>query len=78
SKNGLLYATPLLLVMIMVEFSDVIYADDSIPAIFAVTTDPIIVLTSNQFAILGLRAMYYLLSGVAELFSMLKYGLSVI
>ncbi|EAW0645585.1 TerC family protein [Salmonella enterica] len=77
-KNGLLYATPLLLVLIMVEFSDVIFAVDSIPAIFAVTTDPFIVLTSNLFAILGLRAMYFLLSGAAERFSMLKYGLAVI
>lgn len=77
-KNGLLYATPLLLVLIMVELSDVIFAVDSIPAIFAVTTDPFIVLTSNLFAILGLRAMYFLLSGVAERFSMLKYGLAVI
>ncbi len=77
-KNGLLYATPLLLVLIMVELSDVIFAVDSIPAIFAVTTDPFIVLTSNLFAILGLRAMYFLLAGVAERFSMLKYGLSVI
>lgn len=77
-KNGLLYATPLLMVLIMVEFSDVIFAVDSIPAIFAVTTDPFIVLTSNLFAILGLRAMYFLLSGVAERFSMLKYGLAVI
>lgn len=77
-KNGLLFATPLLLVLIMVELSDVIFAVDSIPAIFAVTTDPFIVLTSNLFAILGLRAMYFLLAGVAERFSMLKYGLSVI
>ncbi|WP_058910908.1 TerC family protein [Entomohabitans teleogrylli] len=77
-KNGLLFATPLLLVLILVELSDVIFAVDSIPAIFAVTTDPFIVLTSNLFAILGLRAMYFLLSGVAERFSMLKYGLSVI
>ena len=77
-KNGLLYATPLLLVLILVEFSDVIFAVDSIPAIFAVTTDPFIVLTSNLFAILGLRAMYFLLAGVAERFTMLKYGLSVI
>ncbi|EAW2668144.1 TerC family protein [Salmonella enterica] len=77
-KNGLLYATPLLLVLIMVELSDVIFAVDSIPAIFAVTTDPFIVLTSNLFAILGLRTMYFLLSGVAERFSMLKYGLAVI
>lgn len=55
-KNGLLFATPLLLVLILVELSDVIFAVDSIPAIFAVTTDPFIVLTSNLFAILGLRA----------------------
>jgi len=77
-KNGLLFATPLLLVLILVELSDVIFAVDSIPAIFAVTTDPFIVLTSNLFAILGLRAMYFLLAGVAERFSMLKYGLSII
>ncbi|OSN06483.1 TerC family protein [Lonsdalea iberica] len=77
-QNGLLYATPLFLVLIMVEISDVIFAVDSIPAIFAVTTDPFIVLTSNLFAILGLRAMYFLLSGVAEKFSLLKYGLAVI
>ncbi len=77
-KNGVLFATPLLLVLILVELSDVIFAVDSIPAIFAVTTDPFIVLTSNMFAILGLRAMYFLLAGVAERFSMLKYGLSVI
>ncbi|HFD6848223.1 TPA: TerC family protein [Enterobacter hormaechei] len=76
--NGLLFATPLLLVLILVELSDVIFAVDSIPAIFAVTTDPFIVLTSNLFAILGLRAMYFLLAGAAERFSMLKYGLSVI
>lgn len=77
-KNGVLFATPLLLVLILVELSDVIFAVDSIPAIFAVTNDPFIVLTSNLFAILGLRAMYFLLAGVAERFSMLKYGLSVI
>ncbi len=77
-KNGVLFATPLLLVLILVELSDVIFAVDSIPAIFAVTTDPFIVLTSNLCAILGLRAMYFLLAGVAERFSMLKYGLSVI
>ncbi|HGS7529008.1 TPA: TerC family protein [Klebsiella pneumoniae] len=77
-KNGVLFATPLLLVLILVELSDVIFAVDSIPAIFAVTTDPFIVLTSNLFAILGLRAMYFLLAGIAERFSMLKYGLSVI
>ena len=78
TRKGVLFATPLLLVLILVELSDVIFAVDSIPAIFAVTTDPFIVLTSNLFAILGLRAMYFLLAGVAERFSMLKYGLSVI
>ena len=67
-----------MLVLIPVELSDVIFAVDSIPAIFAVTTDPFIVLTSNLFAIMGLRAMYFLLANVAERFSMLKYGLSVI
>lgn len=77
-RNGVLFATPLLLVLILVELSDVIFAVDSIPAIFAVTTDPFLALTSNLFAILGLRAMYFLLAGVAERFSMLKYGLSVI
>ncbi|MHA7848652.1 TerC family protein [Serratia sp. D1N4] len=77
-RNGVLFATPLVLVLILVELSDVIFAVDSIPAIFAVTTDPFIVLTSNLFAIMGLRAMYFLLANVAERFSMLKYGLSVI
>jgi TerC family integral membrane protein len=77
-KNGLLYATPLFLTLVMVELSDVIFAVDSIPAIFAVTTDPFIVLTSNLFAILGLRAMYFLLAGMAEKFSLLKYGLAAI
>jgi TerC family integral membrane protein len=77
-RNGVLFATPLFLVLIMVELSDVIFAVDSIPAIFAITTDPFIVLTSNLFAILGLRAMYFLLSNVAARFSMLKYGLAVI
>lgn len=77
-QNGLLFATPLALVLILVEVSDVIFAVDSIPAIFAVTTDPFIVLTSNLFAILGLRAMYFMLAGVAARFSLLKYGLALI
>lgn len=77
-RNGLLFATPLMLVLILVELSDVIFAVDSIPAIFAVTTDPFIVLTSNLFAIMGLRAMYFLLANVAERFSLLKYGLAAI
>ena len=71
-------ATPLFLVLILVEFSDVIFAVDSIPAIFAITTDPFIVLTSNIFAILGLRAMYFLLGGMADRLSLLKYGLAMV
>ena len=72
------YATPLLLVLILVELSDLIFAVDSIPAIFAITTDPFIVLTSNVFAILGLRAMYFLLADMADRFSLLKYGLALV
>lgn len=72
------YGTPLLLVLILVEVTDLIFAVDSIPAIFAITTDPFIVLTSNIFAILGLRAMYFLLSGLADRFSLLSYGLALV
>jgi tellurite resistance protein TerC len=72
------YATPLFVVLILVEASDLIFAVDSIPAIFAITTDPFIVLTSNVFAILGLRAMYFLLADFADRFSLLKYGLAVV
>lgn len=77
-QNGLRYATPLFLVLILVEITDLIFAVDSIPAVFAITTDPFIVLTSNIFAILGLRAMYFLLADVADRFSLLKYGLAVV
>lgn len=72
------FATPLFLALILVEFSDLIFAVDSIPAIFAITTDPFIVLTSNIFAILGLRAMYFLLADMANRFSLLKYGLAAV
>ncbi len=72
------YVTPLFLVLILVELSDLIFAVDSIPAIFAITTDPFIVLTSNVFAILGLRAMYFLLADMADRFSLLKYGLALV
>ena len=72
------YATPLFLVLILVEITDLIFAVDSIPAIFAITTDPFIVLTSNIFAILGLRAMYFLLADMADRFSLLKYGLAIV
>ena len=72
------YATPLFLVLLLVEITDLIFAVDSIPAIFAITTDPFIVLTSNIFAILGLRAMYFLLADMADRFSLLKYGLAIV
>jgi tellurite resistance protein TerC len=77
-RAGMRYATPLLLVLVLVEVSDLIFAVDSIPAIFAVTADPFIVLTSNVFAILGLRAMYFLLADMAERFHLLNYGLAFI
>lgn len=72
------HATPLFLALVLVEVSDLIFAVDSIPAIFAITTDPFIVLTSNVFAILGLRAMYFLLADFAGRFSLLKYGLAAV
>jgi tellurite resistance protein TerC len=72
------YATPLFLVLVLVEVTDLIFAVDSIPAIFAITTDPFIVLTSNVFAILGLRAMYFLLADLADRFALLKYGLALV
>ena len=72
------YATPLFLVLMLVEATDVIFAVDSIPAIFAITTDPFIVLTSNIFAILGLRAMYFLLADMASRLTLLKYGLALV
>ena len=77
-ENGKKIATPLLMVISLVALTDVIFAVDSIPAIFAITQDPFIVLTSNVFAILGLRAMYFLLAAVASKFHLLNYGLAVI
>ncbi|MDO9371452.1 MAG: TerC family protein [Gammaproteobacteria bacterium] len=77
-ENGVRYATPLFLVLVLIEVSDLIFAVDSIPAIFAITTDPFIVFTSNIFAILGLRAMYFLLADVAPRFHLLKYGLALV
>jgi tellurite resistance protein TerC len=77
-RNGRRFATPLLLALVAVEVSDLIFAVDSIPAIFAITTDPFIVFTSNIFAILGLRSMYFLLAGVITKFVYLKIGLSVV
>ena len=72
------YATPLFLVLILVEFTDLLFAFDSIPAIFAITTDPYIVLTSIVFAILGLRAMYFVLADMTDHFSLLTYGLAIV
>ena len=77
-ENGRRVATPLLMVVVLVGITDVIFAVDSIPAIFAITTDPFIVLTSNIFAILGLRAMYFLLAAIAARFHLLSYGLAVV
>ncbi len=70
--------TPLFIVLVMIGITDVIFAVDSIPAIFAITTDPFIVLTSNVFAVLGLRAMFFLVAGMAERFHLLPYGLAVV
>ena len=77
-ENGKKIATPLLMVICLIALTDVIFAVDSIPAIFAITSDPFIVLTSNVFAILGLRAMYFLLAAVANKFHLLNYGLAII
>ncbi len=77
-ENGKKIATPLFMVICLIALTDVIFAVDSIPAIFAITSDPFIVLTSNVFAILGLRAMYFLLAAVADKFHLLNYGLAVI
>ncbi len=77
-EAGRRIATPLLLVLILVEFTDLIFAVDSIPAIFGVTTDPFLVFTSNIFAVMGLRSLYFLLAAVVDKFHLLKYGLALI
>ena len=77
-ENGKRVATPLFLVLLLVEVTDLVFAIDSIPAIFAITKDPFLVYTSNVFAILGLRSMYFLLAGVVHKFVYLKYGLSMV
>lgn len=77
-QNGRTYATPLMLVLVVVEATDVVFAADSIPAIFAVTRDPFIVYTSNVFAILGLRALYFLLAAAMNRFHYLKVGLGLV
>ncbi len=76
--GGVRMATPLLVVILLIGIVDIVFAVDSIPAIFAITTDPFIVLTSNVFAILGLRAMYFLLAGMHERFHLLSYGLAIV
>lgn len=77
-ENGVLMATPLFIVLLLIEFTDLIFAVDSIPAIFAVTKDPFIVYTSNVFAILGLRSLYFALAGVMHKFHYLKVGLGIV
>lgn len=77
-ENGRLFATPLLIALIFLEATDIIFAVDSVPAIFAITAEPLIVFTSNVFAILGLRSLYFLLAGAVDKFHFLKYGLAVV
>jgi tellurite resistance protein TerC len=76
--EGVLYATPLFVALVFIEFSDIIFAIDSVPAIFALTNEPLIVFTSNIFAILGLRAMFFLLANAVQMFHYLKYGLGLV
>jgi tellurite resistance protein TerC len=78
SRSGVRYATPMFLVLVLIEASDLVFAVDSIPAIFAITTDPFIVFTSNIFAIMGLRALYFLLADMNERLHLLKYGLALV
>ncbi|MEZ5344689.1 MAG: TerC family protein [Pyrinomonadaceae bacterium] len=77
-ENNILYATPLFIALIFLEATDIIFAVDSVPAIFAVTSEPLIVFTSNIFAILGLRSMYFMLAGIIDKFHLLKYGLALV
>ena len=77
-KEGVLYATPLMVALLFIEVSDIIFAVDSVPAIFAITKEPLIVFTSNVFAILGLRALYFMLAGIIHKFRYLKYGLGIV
>lgn len=77
-KNGIRYATPLFLALVFVELSDIVFAIDSVPAIFALTSEPLIVFTSNILAILGLRSLYFLILGVIDKFRFIKYGLAAV
>lgn len=76
--KGKLHATPLFVTLLFIEISDIVFAVDSVPAIFAITREPMIVFTSNVFAILGLRSLYFLLAGAVERFTLLKYGLALV
>jgi tellurite resistance protein TerC len=78
SDSGKWLVTPLFLALIVVEFTDIVFAVDSVPAIFAITKEPFIVFSSNMFAILGLRSMYFMLGGLMPMFTYLKYGLGLI
>ncbi|HLJ82010.1 MAG TPA: hypothetical protein VKT52_11020, partial [Ktedonobacterales bacterium] len=77
-RDGRTYATPLLIALVLIETTDLVFALDSIPAIFSITLDPFIVYTSNVFAILGLRSLYFLLAGAIQRFRYLKYGLAAV
>jgi tellurite resistance protein TerC len=77
-RDGLRYATPLFLALVLIEIADLVFAVDSVPAVFAITTNPFIVYTSNIFAILGLRALYFALSAILHRFAYLKYALSLL
>ncbi|UOF01139.1 TerC family protein [Bdellovibrio reynosensis] len=77
-EGDLVFATPLFIALVFLEFTDVIFAVDSVPAIFAITNEPLLVFTSNIFAILGLRSLYFLLAGVVDKFYLLKYGLAAV
>jgi tellurite resistance protein TerC len=77
-NNKGLFITPAFLTLVLIEASDVMFAVDSIPAVLAITTDPFIAITSNIFAILGLRALYFALAGILDMFTYLKYGVSMI
>ncbi|MBA3848576.1 MAG: hypothetical protein C0502_01090 [Opitutus sp.] len=77
-KDGVLHATPLLVCLVFVELTDIVFAVDSVPAIFALTKEPLVVFTSNVFAILGLRALFFMLAGVMHRFRLLKYGLGLV
>src|SRR6185503_7439038 len=77
-NEGRIFGTPFLLALLFLETTDIVFAVDSVPAIFAVTDEPLIVFTSNIFAILGLRAMYFMLAGAVDKFYLLKYGLATV